>query len=388
MSGFRFELLLPGTGNGEPGTVSTRVATLSPSGPRVGRLRTPRGVVQTPAFMPVGTNATVKTLTPEEVREIGAEIILANTFHLYLRPGPDLIARAGGLHRFMQWTGPILTDSGGYQVFSLAPLRRVTDEGVTFRSPLDGSEHVFTPERVLQIQRDLGSDLVMPLDVCSGFPLEDSQAAEALRVTLLWARRSRDHGVAPGQMLFGIVQGGFSAALRREAAQRTADLEFEGYAIGGISVGEPHELSYTLLEAAVPHLPPDRPRYLMGVGSPPSLLEGIARGIDLFDCALPTRVARTGTIFTHLGRINIRNAAFRDDHTPPDDRCTCAVCRRYTRAYLRHLFNADEMLGPRLTTYHNLFFLARLMENARAAIAEGRFDRWKQDTLGAYATAW
>ncbi len=338
--------------------------------------------------MPVGTNATVKALTPDEVREIGAEIILANTFHLYLRPGADLIARAGGLHRFMQWDRPILTDSGGFQVFSLAPLRSVSDDGVTFRSPLDGSEHTFTAERVLQIQRDLGSDLVMPLDICSGFPLEDAQAAEALRITLLWARRSRAHGVAPGQMLFGIVQGGFSEALRREAAQRTADLEFAGYAIGGISVGEPRDLSYALTEAVVGHLPPDRPRYLMGVGSPPGLLEGVARGIDLFDCALPTRVARTGTLFTRSGRMNIRNARYRDDQGPPDDQCACAVCRRYTRAYLRHLFNADEMLGPRLLSYHNLFFLARLMEQTREAIAEGRFDAYRRSVLEAYVTAW
>lgn len=375
---FRFELLeRPSPGASD---TSTR--------PRLGRLHTPRGTVQTPAFMPVGTNATVKTLTPDEVREIGAEIILANTFHLYLRPGAGLIARAGGLHRFMQWDGPILTDSGGYQVFSLAHLRRVNDDGATFRSPLDGSEHTFTPERVLQIQRDLGSDLVMPLDICSGYPLDDAQAAEALRVTLLWARRSKAHGAAPGQMLFGIVQGGFSEGLRREAAQRTVDLGFDGYAIGGISVGEPHALSYALMEAVVPHLLPERPRYLMGVGSPPSLLEGIAQGIDLFDCALPTRVARTGTIFTRSGRINIRNAAFRDDHRPPDEQCTCMACRRYTRAYLRHLFNADEMLGPRLATYHNLFFLARLMDDARAAIAEDRFERWKRSVLEAYTTTW
>lgn len=338
--------------------------------------------------MPVGTHATVKALTPDEVREIGAQIILANTFHLYLRPGTDLIARAGGLHRFMQWEGAILTDSGGFQVFSLAHLRRLTDEGVTFRSPLDGSEHTFTPERVLGIQRDLGSDLVMPLDICSGFPLDDVQAAEALRITLLWAHRSKTHGVPAAQMLFGIVQGGFTEALRREAAQRTAELDFAGYAIGGISVGEPPELSSALIEAAVPELPKDRPRYLMGVGSPARLLEAIERGIDFFDCALPTRVARTGTVFTRLGRINLRNAQYREDHTPPDDQCTCMVCRRYTRAYLRHLFHADEMLGPRLASYHNLFFLSRLMADARAAIAERRFAPWKQETMHAYATSW
>jgi queuine tRNA-ribosyltransferase len=338
--------------------------------------------------MPVGTNATVKALTPDEIKEIGAEIILANTFHLYLRPGADLIARAGGLHRFMQWDGPILTDSGGFQVFSLAHLRKLNDDGVTFRSPLDGSEHTFTPERVLGIQRDLGSDLVMPLDICEGFPLDDAQAAEALRITLLWAQRSKLQGVPAGQMLFGIVQGGFSEALRREAAQRTAELDFAGYAIGGISVGEPPELSSALIEAAVPHLPKDRPRYLMGVGTPARLLEAIERGIDLFDCALPTRVGRTGTVFTRSGRVNLRNAQYREDHTPPDAQCGCRVCRSYTRAYLRHLFNADEMLGPRLASYHNLFFLSRLMVDTRAAIAEGGFENWKRETLHAYTTNW
>lgn len=338
--------------------------------------------------MPVGTNATVKALTPHELREIGAEIILSNTFHLYLRPGADLIARAGGLHRFMQWDGPILTDSGGFQVFSLSHLRRLNDEGVTFRSPLDGSEHTFTPERVLEIQNDLGSDVVMPLDICSGFPLDDGQAAEALRVTLLWARRSKEHGVGAGQMLFGIVQGGFSERLRREAAQRTVELDFAGYAIGGISVGEPAELSSALIAAVVPELPGDQPRYLMGVGSPARLLEAIERGIDLFDCALPTRVARTGTVFTRSGRVNLRNAQYREDHTPLDEQCKCAVCRRYTRAYLRHLFNADEILGPRLASYHNLFFLSQLLADARAAIAEQRFQSWKQDILQTYTTSW
>lgn len=338
--------------------------------------------------MPVGTQATVKGLTPEEVREIGVEIILSNTFHLYLRPGPDLIARAGGLHRFMQWDGPVLTDSGGYQIFSLARLRRLSDEGVTFRSPLDGSEHLFTPESVLAIQKQLGSDLVMPLDVCLGYPAEDEQAREALRLTLVWARRSKAQGAGAGQMLFGIMQGGFSGAIRREAADRIVELGFEGYAIGGLSVGEPQEMTYELLDEVCARLPSDRPRYLMGVGAPPSLLEAIARGVDLFDCALPTRVARTGTIFTREGRANIRNAAYREDDRPPDPECKCAVCRRYTRAYLRHLFNADEMLGPRLATYHNLFFLARLMDDARAAIAADRFEEWRAQVLAGYTTPW
>lgn len=338
--------------------------------------------------MPVGTQATIKAMTTEEVAALGAQIVLANTFHLYLRPGADLIERAGGLHRFMRWEGPILTDSGGYQVFSLAKLRRLTDEGVTFRSPLDGSEHHFTPENVLATQRQLGSDIVMPLDVCLGYPADPAQATEALRLTMLWAARSKAVGAAPGQTLFGIVQGGFDATLRRGAAARIVDLDFEGYAIGGLSVGEPREQTGPLLDGVLEGLPPARPRYLMGVGAPPDLVEGIARGVDLFDCALPTRIARTGTIFTRRGRINIRNAAYREDWGPLDEHCGCPVCREYTRAYLRHLFNADEMLGPRLATYHNLSFLAQWVADARSAIAEDRFDAWCRATLDKYGTSW
>jgi queuine tRNA-ribosyltransferase len=338
--------------------------------------------------MPVGTQATVKGLTPQEVRELGAEMILANTFHLYLRPGADVIERAGGLHRFMGWEGPILTDSGGFQVFSLARLRRLTDEGVTFRSPLDGTEHLFTPERVLEIQRQLGSDVVMPLDVCLGYPTPDDRAQEALRLTLQWAKRSKTHDVAEGQMLFGIVQGGFAPALRREAVERTVEMGFAGYAVGGLSVGEPRELTGELLHDVCARLPADRPRYLMGVGAPPDLLDGVARGVDLFDCVLPTRVARTGTIFTRHGRVNVRNAAYRDDPGPLDEHCRCPVCAHYTRAYLRHLFNADEMLGPRLATYHNLAFLEQLIAEAREAIAADRFAAWRREILGAYTTSW
>ena len=357
-------------------------------GARRGRLLTPRGIVDTPAFMPVGTQGTVKAMTAEEVGRLGAQIVLANTFHLYLRPGADLIERGGGLHRFMRWHGPILTDSGGYQVFSLAKLRRLTDEGVTFRSPLDGSEHDFTPDKVLAIQRQLGSDLVMPLDVCLGYPADTEQATEALRLTMLWAARSKAAGAGPGQMLFGIVQGGFDPDLRREAAARIVDLDFEGHAIGGLSVGEPREQTGPLLEAALDRLPAARARYLMGVGAPPDLIEGMARGVDLFDCALPTRIARTGTVFTRRGRINIRNGAYREDWGPLDEQCGCVVCAEYTRAYIRHLFNADEMLGPRLATYHNLSFLAQLVADARAAIAADRFDAWQRSTLAEYGTAW
>jgi len=365
-----------------------QVACGAPDGPRLGVLDTPRGSVHTPAFMPVGTQGTVKGLTGDEVRETGAEILLANTFHLYLRPGPAVVARAGGLHRFMGWAGPILTDSGGFQVFSLAGLRRTSDEGVTFRSPVDGSEHTFTPEGVLDIQRQLGSDLVMPLDVCLGYPADEGQAREALRLTMLWAARSRTHGAAPGQMLFGIVQGGFVGRLRREAADRIVELGFDGYAIGGLSVGEPRELGQALLAEVTPRLPADRPRYLMGVGAPPDILAAIARGVDMFDCVLPTRVARTGVIFTRQGRLTVRSARFRDDHTPPDPGCSCRVCRTYSRAYLRHLFHADEMLGPRLATYHNLAFLGTLLAEARAAIASGRFEAWAGGVLEAYRTSW
>ncbi len=361
----------------------------SPGGARLGRLHTARGVVETPAFMPVGTNATVKAMMPDEVAETGAQMLLANAFHLYLRPGAEVIERAGGLHAFMGWPGPILTDSGGYQVFSLAKMRALDDDGVTFRSPVDGSPHRFTPEVVIDFQRVLGSDIVMPLDVLVGYPHEPSDARAALEQTLRWAARAREHHARAGAgALFGIIQGGFDPDLRAEAARRTVALEFPGFAIGGLSVGEPHEVMYRLLEVVAAELPPGHPRYLMGVGSPPSLLEGIARGIDLFDCALPTRVARTGVIFTAQGRINIRNAVHRDDLRPPDPDCPCRVCARTTRAYLRHLFAADEMLGPRLATYHNLSFMGRLAREARQALRDGRYADWMARVLAAYATPW
>ncbi|MBI3997611.1 MAG: tRNA guanosine(34) transglycosylase Tgt [Armatimonadetes bacterium] len=362
---------------------------LRPGGPRLGRLRTGRGAVDTPAFIPVGTNATVKALTPEEVAETGAQMVLANAFHLYLRPGPEVVEQAGGLHAFMGWPGPILTDSGGYQVFSLARMRTIDDDGVTFRSPIDGSAHRLTPEAVIDLQRRLGSDVVMPLDVCLGYPHELAEARAALEQTVRWAERSRAHHLRAGSgVLFGIVQGGFEPALRAEAAQRMAALNFVGYAIGGLSVGEPADRTYALLEGVVAELPPQRPRYLMGVGSVPSLLEGIARGVDLFDCALPTRVARTGIIFTATGRINIRNAAYRHDLQPPDPTCPCKACARTTRAYLRHLFASDEMLGPRLATYHNLFFLGHLVADAREALRAGHYEPWMRGVLARYTTAW
>ncbi len=356
---------------------------------RAGCLRTLRGEVETPAFMPVGTNATVRALTPEEVAETGAQMILANAFHLYLRPGPEIIARAGGLHAFMGWSGPILTDSGGYQVHSLAKTRTVDDEGVAFRSPIDGSLHRFTPEGVVDIQRQLGSDIVMPLDVCLGYPHDPGEDRAALEQTLRWAVRSREHHARSGTgALFGIVQGGFDPALRAEAARRTVALEFPGYALGGFSVGEPREVMQDAIAAVVAELPPERPRYVMGLGDAPGLLEAIARGIDLFDCALPTRVARTGVLLTRSGRINLRNARFRDDLSPPDPDCACRVCARTTRAYLRHLFAADEMLGPRLATYHNLAFMGTLLQEARSALRDDRYEHWMSRVLARYASRW
>jgi len=362
--------------------------TSSRSGARRGRLTTPHGTVETPAFMPVGTQGAVRGMLPRELKEMGVQILLGNTLHLYLRPGVDLIQRAGGLHRFMNWEGAILTDSGGFQVFSLAHLRRLSDDGVLFRSPIDGSEHFLSPERVVEIQEALGSDIAMPLDVCLGYPADGDQAREELRRTLVWAERSRRHHRAGKQALFAIVQGGFSPSLRREAAVAVASMDFPGYGIGGLSVGEPHELTYALTEVVTEVLPPHRPRYLMGVGSPPGIVEAVARGVDLFDCVLPTRVARTGVAFTRRGRINLRNAAYREDFSPLDPSCTCEVCRTYTRAYLRHLFKVEDMLGPRLTTYHNLSFLSRLTEEIRGAIAEDSFEEWKEEFLRSYTTPW
>jgi queuine tRNA-ribosyltransferase len=356
---------------------------------RLGRLELSRGAVDTPAFMPVGTNATVRALLPDEVAACGAQMILGNAFHLYLRPGIETIEQAGGLHAFMGWRGPILTDSGGFQVFSLASMRSLDDDGVTFRSPLDGTMHRFTPEGVIDIERALGSDVVMPLDVCLGYPHEPHAARSALEQTLRWAARAQTHHARAGRgVLFGIVQGGMDADLRREAARRTVAMGFAGYAVGGLSVGERPEVMHAMLDAVTPELPAASPRYLMGVGSLPGILHGIARGIDLFDCVLPTRVARTGTIFTATGRLNIRNARFRHDFSPPDPLCPCRVCAATTRAYLRHLFHADEMLGPRLATYHNLAFVGRLMQDARAALLADRYAAWMDGVLAAYTTAW
>jgi len=354
------------------------------TGARAGLLHTPHGTVETPVFMPVGTHGTVRALTPEEVAGAGAQIILANTFHLSLRPGAELIARAGGLHAFMHWDRALLTDSGGYQVFSLPHLRTVSDAGVLFRSPIDGLEVAFSPERVIAIQEALGADIIMPLDVCLGYPADGAETAEAHRRTVLWARRSKAAHTREDQVLFGIVQGGFDLPLRRRAADDTAALGFPGYAIGGLSVGEPKAMTYDLLSAVTERLPAACPRYLMGVGSPPSLVEGARRGVDMFDCVMPTRIGRTGMALTGAGPLSLRRAVFAEDLAPLEPGCPCPACRHYTRAYLRHLFKAGEMLGPRLVSLHNLAFLGRLAAAMRRAIREDRFGSWSRAALAAY----
>ena len=345
---------------------------------RRGRMTTGHGVVETPAFMPVGTQATVKTLHPDEVRETGAQIILANTYHLKLRPGADTIAEAGGLQRFMGWDGPILTDSGGFQVFSLAQQAKVSEEGVTFRSHLDGSRHVLTPERAIELQLAFGSDIMMALDHFVGLPAERRAVAAATARTERWLDRCisayRDlDGAARGSALFGICQGGMESDLRVASARMVAAADIAGCAIGGLSVGEPKPVMAAMIEAVVPHLPSERPRYLMGVGSPEDLWEGVARGVDLFDCVLPTRVARNGALFTPTGRIDIKQARWRNIHRPIDPSCDCATCTRFTAAYLHHLFRAREVLGLRSASVHNLRFLAREMETMRRAVEDGTF---------------
>lgn len=346
---------------------------------RRGRLRTAHGVIETPVFMPVGTQATVKALSPDELRAMGVGLILSNTYHLYLRPGADVVQEAGGLHRFMNWTGAVLTDSGGFQVFSLAKLRSITEEGVAFRSHISGEPLFLSPEKSVQIQRQLGADVIMAFDECPPFPVERAYVRESLARTLRWAVRCKEEhdrqeasrqGVH-AQALFGIVQGGMHADFRREAALRLQEIGFPGYAVGGLSVGEGKALMYEVLEQTTPHLPRDRPRYLMGVGSPDDLFEGVLRGIDMFDCVLPTRIARNGTVFTARGKLVVRNARYARDHAPLDEDCDCPVCRQYTRAYIRHLLHADEIFGLRLTSYHNVYFLAKLMERIRRAIETG-----------------
>ncbi|MGY6589007.1 MAG: tRNA guanosine(34) transglycosylase Tgt [Wenzhouxiangella sp.] len=339
---------------------------------RRGRLSFERGVVDTPAFMPVGTYGTVKAMTPEELREMGAQIILGNTFHLMLRPGTDVIQAHGDLHDFMGWSGPILTDSGGFQVWSLAELRKMTEEGVTFASPVDGAKVFMGPEESMAVQRALGSDIVMIFDECTPYPATHQQAAESMRLSLRWAKRSRAaHGDNPSA-LFGIVQGGMYGDLRQESAAGLIDIGFDGYAIGGLSVGEPEDERLATLEATCPVLPTDRPRYLMGVGRPEDLLAGVERGVDMFDCVMPSRNARNGHLFTSHGVLKLRNARYKMDTRPIDENCDCYTCRNYSRAYVKHLQKCDEILGHRLATIHNLHYYQSLMRRLRTAIAEGR----------------
>lgn len=351
-------------------TVESRCAG---SAARTGVLTTPHGRLHTPAFMPVGTQATVKTLSPDELRELGAECILSNTYHLHLRPGSGLISRLGGLHGFMGWDRAILTDSGGFQVFSLAHLRKITEDGVYFRSHLDGSEHFFSPESVMRIEEELGADIVMAFDECAPYPSEREYVVQAMERTHRWAERCLEAHGRSDQALFGIVQGGVYPDLRRESATFLANLGFAGYGIGGLSVGEPKDVMYSVLEETVRAMPDDKPRYLMGVGSPEDLFECVARGVDMFDCVLPTRIARNGALFTREGRLNIRNARYIEDSGPVEEGCRCYTCRHFSRAYLRHLIKADEVLGLRLTTIHNLHFLLQLAREIRGAIAEGTF---------------
>lgn len=351
------------------------------TGARRGRLHTPHGVIETPIFMPVGTQATVKTMEPRELLEINAQIILSNTYHLHLRPGEDLVERAGGLHKFMNWPRPILTDSGGFQVFSLAGLRRIREDGVDFRSHIDGSKQRITPESSMYIQQKLGSDIAMAFDVCSPWPCDEKQAREAMERTHRWAARCQKAHTREDQALFGIVQGSMYRDLRIESARRLADMDFIGYGIGGLSVGEPKPIMYDMLEAIAPEMPVNKPRYLMGVGSPDCLMEGVMRGVDMFDCVLATRVARNGTCFSRDGRVIVRDSRCAEDFLPIDPECDCYVCRNYSRAYIRHLFKAGEVLGPRLASYHNLYFLLKLMEGARRAIEEDRFGDYRRDFL-------
>ncbi len=339
---------------------------------RRGVLQTAHGAIETPAFMPVGTHGTVKALTPDELRQLGTQVLLGNTYHLALRPGADRIARLGGLHRFMGWDGAILTDSGGFQVFSLDHLVRVTDEGAVFRSHLDGSEQRFTPESVMAIQRDLGSDIAMAFDEPAPWPGRPAGARAATERTHRWAERCLAEPPAPGQLRFGIAQGGFDLALRLESAAVLGALPFDGYGIGGLSLGEPMATTYRLVAAQAAALPAGKPRYLMGVGTPADLIEAMARGVDLFDCVLPTRIARNGSILTQGGRINLRNQRFAADAGPLDEGCDCYSCQRFSRAYLRHLFMAGEILGHRLASIHNLRILIRLVAEIRAAIGSGQ----------------
>lgn len=347
---------------------------------RAGAITSPRGVIRTPAFMPVGTAATVKGMMPDSVAATGADILLGNTYHLMLRPSAERIDRLGGLHRFMNWDKPILTDSGGFQVMSLAALRKLTEEGVTFKSHIDGSRHHLSPERSMEIQRLLGSDIVMCFDECPALPADDAEVARAMRLSMRWAQRSRDaFGDRPGHALFGIQQGGVTQHLRAESAEALRAIGFDGYAVGGLAVGEGQEAMFGVLDYAPDMLPTDKPRYLMGVGKPDDIVGAVKRGIDMMDCVLPSRSGRTGQAFTRHGVVNIKNARHQDDPRPLDEACTCPACRGYSRAYLHHVFRAGEMISGMLLTWHNLHYYQELMQGMRDAIAAGRFAAFEAD---------
>jgi len=370
---------------------------------RLGKIVTAHGQIDTPCFMPVGTQGTVKALSPEELKNCAAQIILSNTYHLFLRPGTEVIKKAGGLHCFMSWPKPILTDSGGYQIFSLALLRKVNDDGVEFQSHIDGLKHFFTPIDVVNIQKDLGSDIMMPLDECVHYPCAKDYAQVAMNRTINWAKLSKAaHGLRPtahglekkdrgrstmdSGLLFGIIQGATYEDLRKECSQKIVEMGFDGYAIGGVSVGEPKNLRYNISALVLELLPEDKPRYLMGVGTPEDIIEAVGMGVDMFDCVIPTRYGRNGTAFTSEGKLTIRNAPYAQDFHPLDPECDCYACKNFSRAYLRHLFNTEEILGLRLVSLHNIYFYLKLMEKVRQAIAKNQFMEFKKEFLSKYNT--
>ena len=368
------------------------IAEDTETGARAGVLHTPHGKIETPIFMPVGTQATVKTLDQHDLIEAQAQIILGNAYHLYLRPGHELIDRMGGLHQFMNWSRPILTDSGGFQVFSLGDLNKISEEGVRFQSHLDGSSHLFTPESVMEIEHGLGADIIMAFDECTPYPCERDYAEKSMRMTLRWAERcikrhqelSAQRTHRPPQALFGIVQGSVYPDLRRTCAQELIQMNLPGYAIGGLAVGEPRESMFGVIRETTPLLPNDKPRYLMGVGLPNDLVEAVGAGADMFDCVVPTRNARNGTVFTRNGRLRLRNAAHAEDPQPLESDCACKTCSHYSRAYLRHLFKTNEVLGMHLATFHNVFFFQQLMRDMRDAIISGHFSAWQADFFALY----
>ncbi len=361
------------------------IKTCKQTGARLGIVHTPHGSFETPAFMPVGTQATVKTMSPEELKAMNAGIILSNTYHLWLRPGHDIVKEAGGLHKFMNWDRPILTDSGGFQVFSLSDFRTIEEEGVHFRNHLNGDKLFLSPEKAMEIQNALGADIMMAFDECPPYPATFDYMKASVERTSRWAERCLEaHARSHDQALFGIVQGGEFEALRKQSAKDLISMDFPGYAIGGLSVGESKEVMNEVLEFTTPLLPTDKPRYLMGVGSPRSLIDGAIRGIDMFDCVLPTRIARNGTLMTSTGRLVLRNAQFKRDFGPIDEKCTCYTCQNYSRAYIHHLIRADETFGLRLTSYHNLHFLLNMMEEVRQAIREDRLGDYRDEFFEAY----